>query len=112
MNAREELLEMLSGRPADMLAAEVWLGDPEEKGKVVAKLPVDHTTADLRKFLSDLDLEYYESYGSQELFGTVWLMDGTWLEREEYGGSEWWVRKATPVIPAYLAEPSKEAANE
>ncbi|QNI21485.1 hypothetical protein [Salmonella phage 3sent1] len=33
------------------------------------------------------------------LYGNVWFTDGTWLERGEYDGSEWWEYKATPAIP-------------
>ena len=48
--------------------------------------------------LSLLNVEYDDGYGSQELEGIVLFDDGTWLEREEYDGSEWWRFLATPTI--------------
>lgn len=48
------------------------------------------------------NLEYDEGYGGQELFGTIWYIDGTWSERGEYDGSEWWQHKSCPIIPDYL----------
>jgi hypothetical protein len=47
-----------------------------------------------------LDFEYDNGYGGQELYGTVWLVDETWLSRGEYDGSEWWEHNVLPVIPA------------
>lgn len=49
--------------------------------------------------LDKLDFEYDNGYGGQELYGTIVFTDGTWLERGEYDGSEWW---------AYKEKPSKE----
>ena len=51
------------------------------------------------EFLSQLNFEYDEDMGEQELFGTVWFEDGTWLSREEYNGREWWVHNICPPIP-------------
>ena len=51
------------------------------------------------EFLSKLDKEYDNDYGSQELFGIVWFEDDTWLERYEYDGSEHWEHKKLPEIP-------------
>jgi hypothetical protein len=50
--------------------------------------------------LKKLDFEYNDGYGCQNLFGFVWFTDGTWAEREEYDGSEWWEYKRCPAIPA------------
>lgn len=35
-------------------------------------------------------------YGAQELFGYIWYNDGTWSERAEYDGAEWWEHKIAP----------------
>ena len=45
-----------------------------------------------------LDFEYDSGFGTQHLFGVVWLSDGTWFERLEYDGSECWVRVKRPVV--------------
>ena len=54
------------------------------------------------KFLSNLDFDYDEDYGSQNLFGTIWYKDGTWSDRGEYDGSEWWNHNRCPEIPVKL----------
>ena len=43
-----------------------------------------------------LDFEYDSGYGTQHLYGTVWLSDGTWFERREYDGSERWMHVKPP----------------
>ena len=61
----------------------------------------DHTETllDTRvsKDLTPLNIEYDDGYGGQELYGTIVFNDGTWLERGEYDGSEWWAYKNTPT---------------
>jgi len=46
--------------------------------------------------LALLDREYDDGFGGQELDGTIVFKDGTWLERGEYDGSEWWEYKCKP----------------
>lgn len=65
-------------------------------------LNVNHDSHDLDVFLTKLDVEYNNGFGGQNLEGVVWLADGTWLERGEYDGSEWWERKILPEIPHHL----------
>lgn len=52
------------------------------------ELKENYSDEELSRFLADLDFEYDDGYGQQELFGIVWLADGSWLSREEYDGSE------------------------
>lgn len=55
---------------------------------------------DFDQLLEELDsIEYDDGFGCQELFGTIWLTDGTWLSRGEHDGSEWWERNERPEIP-------------
>lgn len=54
---------------------------------------------DIEDFLDNLDFKYDSGFGGQSLYGNVWFADGTWLERGEYDGAEWWEYKATPAIP-------------
>jgi hypothetical protein len=48
--------------------------------------------------IDELDFDYDNGYGSQNLFGFVLLNDGVWFERYEYDGSECWEYKKTPTI--------------
>ena len=50
----------------------------------------------LENVLPELDFNYDNGYGGQELYGYIWYTDGTWSERGEYDGSEWWEYKKTP----------------
>jgi hypothetical protein len=51
---------------------------------------------------------YYNGYGSQELFGIIWYVDGSWSERVEYDGSEWWGYRSCPKIPSNVRRIDKE----
>jgi len=93
LNAKQELLNAIK-KTAKIKCASIW----GEKNEAVLKL--DYTSDDYNEFLKALDFNYDNGYGGQELFGTVWLEDGTWLSRGEYDGSEWWEHNAVPPIPS------------
>jgi hypothetical protein len=44
----------------------------------------------------ELSIEYAAGYGSQLFGGVIVFKDGSWLERREYDGSEWWEFFKTP----------------
>jgi len=92
MNAKNELIEILNQTPPIKCAIISCNG-------LRAILPLNHTTLQLEDFYKSLDFEYYRGYGMQELYGTVWLDDGTWLSRGEYDGAEWWEHNILPEIP-------------
>lgn len=48
--------------------------------------------------VKDEYLDYDDGYGSQVWSGWVSFTDGTWIERHEYDGSEWWEYKKTPSL--------------
>jgi hypothetical protein len=108
MNAKQELLDCIEGLPK-IRCATISCGEYDylknekgDYGKVFQKntyLKINHTNDDLDKFLSNLDFSYDSGYGSQNLYGTVWLEDDTWLSRGEYDGSEWWEHNKLPEIP-------------
>lgn len=50
----------------------------------------------VKKSLSKID--YDDGYGSQSLFGLILMNDGSWYERGEYDGSEWWSHKQMPSV--------------
>ena len=59
----------------------------------------DHTLEEFEQFKKDLNFEYDSGYGLQELSGTLWLKDGSWMTRGEYDGSEWWECHYLPELP-------------
>lgn len=44
------------------------------------------------------ELAYDSGFGGQYLFGWIVFKDDTWLERNEYDGSEWWEYKEMPTL--------------
>lgn len=70
--------------------------------KKVAILKENWSNDDWLNFLEALRFNYDDGYGSQHLFGAVWFKGGSWLERREYDGLEWWEYQATPTIPTEL----------
>lgn len=96
-NARIEFLEHIESR--QVLCVQITKDNDTQ-----INLEVGYSAFDFDKFLAQLNFEYDGGYGSQELYGVIWYKDGTWSERGEYDGSEWWEHKECPVIPDYLKE--------
>ena len=111
VNASKELEEKLfkiygRGYESKILAAEIRYNVDVFESKHI-DLPVvsePHSLEQVHYFLDSLDFSYNDGFGLKELYGTVWFKDGTWLERAEYDGSEWWVYKKAPQIPNRLYE--------
>ena len=95
-NAKDEFIKIIKGLPKVKCALIYY----EAEG--VSTLKVGHSIEDWVKFTYSLDFEYDSGWGGQNLFGVVWFEDGSWLERAEYDGSEWWKHKICPVIPEEL----------
>ena len=103
-NAKQELQEILENKAkikCAIIFKSYYYGFGEDETPKI-KLPLNYTDADLVNYYNSLDFEYNSGYGGQELFGTVWLDDGTWLSRGEYDGSEWWEHNVLPQIPNEL----------
>lgn len=85
MNAKEELLEIVQKNNLEILKIDCTF----DNDIYYSCTKNDITT------LEELDKEYDEGCGSQELFGNVYCIDKethepVWLTRGEYDGSEWW----------------------
>ena len=99
-NAKEELLDAVKDTAKIKCASilyETWEDWEDNTSQKTFKL--NHSEEDYNEFLNSLDFTYDDGYGCQELYGTVWLEDGTWLSRGEYDGSEWWEHNVLPTIP-------------
>ena len=96
MNARDELKEIVG--TLEIKCARIY----SEQNDRLYLLRDGHTQDELNAFYQSLNFSYDNGYGGQELYGIVWLKDGTWLERGEYDGSEWWEHRALPEIPDEL----------
>ena len=101
-NCKDDFLEAIKGK--DVLCAEVtherdyW----DDDRKKIAILPVGYSDVEMQQFLQAINYQYDDGFGGQEVYGTIWYKDGTWSERGEYDGSEWWEYKSCPVVPDAL----------
>jgi hypothetical protein len=100
MNAKEEFIKHIGSR--SVLCAHIQKGDDYDDQPSVFNLTTGWDSEDWSKFLSDLNFEYDAGYGGQNLFGTIWYADGTWSDRGEYDGSEWYEYHICPTIPKEL----------
>lgn len=92
MNAKEELLEHIC---SDANGREVELVRVAHLKTLPERLVIEGALNDV---LPKLNFIYDNEYGPQELFGYVWYTDGTWSERFEYDGSEWWIHQSRPPV--------------
>lgn len=96
-NAKKELMLTLDDIEQQIKCA--WI----QCGNINLQLKVNYTIDEYNEFINKMDFEYDSSWGSQHLYGIVWLKDNnSWLERGEYDGSEWWDYKYLPNIPDNL----------
>jgi hypothetical protein len=105
MNARQEFINHVGFRK--VLCAQIKHGDGYDDDSKVFNLTTGSTEEDRTQFLTDIDFNYDSGYGGQNLFGTIWYEDGTWSERGEYDGSEWWEHRERPQIPEELDRKDK-----
>ena len=91
INAKDELIRHIGNREVKY----VYISKRDSWG-----YPDQVTIAGtLEEVLPLLDFYYDNGYGGQILYGNIWYTDGTWSERGEYDGSEWWAYKCCPEIP-------------
>ena len=108
INAKEEFLSLCEERTVvcATIVHEYWTEGITSRASVQrrtkADLKCNYTPEDFKEFLKYLDFEYNRGFGMQEIFGTVWFEDGTWAERGEYDGAEWWELRERPEIPENL----------
>lgn len=78
--------------------AKIQFGDDFDEYPMLIELRSNRDEQDEFLFLENLaSINYDNGYGGQELFGTIVFKDGTWLERGEYDGSEWWEHRKLPT---------------
>lgn len=102
-NCRNEFLDEVDGKTVICATIKYTYGYGYEIDEArTFNLPKGYSANTYDLFLQTLDFDYNAEYGSQELFGTIWYDDGTWSERREYNGSEWWSYQECPRIPYEL----------
>jgi len=107
-NAKEEFISLCKDKTVvcATIVHEYWteglVSPASVQRRTEADLKCNYTPEDFKEFLKYLDFEYDRGFGLQEIFGTVWFEDGTWAERGEYDGAEWWELRERPEIPDHL----------
>lgn len=99
MNAKKEFLEFIKGKPK-VVCAVVEQELDWRTHTSVATLYEGYSEKEWEAFLATLGgHDYDDGYGGQELFGNIWFEDGTYADRGEYDGSEWWEYHKVPPKP-------------
>ncbi len=101
-NAKEELLKHIENRDVELVRVvfgNFYDDDRKEiEGSLDSVLPL-------------LDFEYDDGFGSQYLYGYIWYKDGTWSDRDEYDGSEWWTYQSRPALDVEIGNNHKFITN-
>ena len=93
----EEIIQDLKENgldPADIVCIEIYTEpyDDENVPMDIKWRPENGTS--LKTLFGYLNrFQYNAGYGSQELYGTIYLTESRWFERHEYDGCESWVLK-------------------
>jgi len=76
--------------------------DSEYQEETRAILKSTRTVEDEMNFIKVLhSIDYDNGFGIQQFFGIIVFKDGTWMERREYDGSEWWEHYRIPTEPTW-----------
>ena len=111
-NAKTEFLNHIGYSNSKVICAQIQRGDNFDVDEEITErnfiLTTGYSQEDWNDFLSKIDFFYHSGYGGQELFGTIWYENGTWSDRGEYDGSEWWNYNKCPDIPDDIRRLDKE----
>ena len=103
INAKDEFIAHTAETNSNVLCAtlvrEVFDSEECEYVDVQYTLPENYTPDEYSVFIESLNFEYDDGFGCQEITGVILYTNGTWSERGEYDGSEWWEYKKCPEIP-------------
>jgi hypothetical protein len=86
INAKNEIIDHIGNR---------------EITKLEVAILSDDDTHTVFQSLEDLDFIYDNGYGVQCLYGVIEYTDGTWSERIEYDGKEYWKHIVKPTFPIF-----------
>lgn len=101
INARKELIDHIRDCSSGDICREVELVRIALRRGDIHKIE-----GSLDQVLPQLGFTYDNGYGGQEMYGYIWYADGTWSERCEYDGSEWWEHKEIPNKDIKLVKPT------
>jgi hypothetical protein len=103
MNAKQEFLEHIEGKK--LVCVKIGI-EKDYDNTDWHYLKDDYTEQDFNNFCAEIDFEYDDGCGGQELYGVILFTD-SYSDRGEYDGSEWWENHKMPIIQEVL-NPVKE----
>jgi hypothetical protein len=112
MNAKDEMIDHITSKVECAFIEYIPDDGSDIKNKKICILRIDHDAEEFQDWLDELDFEYHDGFGGQELFGIVWYVDGSWSERKEYDGSEEWAHKVRPKVDFVLMQETLEKKNK
>jgi hypothetical protein len=109
MNARQEFIDHINKikqfNKEIKVTSAIIVDKRQYKTHLIFVLKPNYSEDEYNKFLEEINLFIYNSgFGWQELYGYIWYNDGSWSERAEYDGSEWWEYKKCPSFQDKLNE--------
>ena len=110
INAKKEFLEEVKSK--DVLCAKITIDLDYCNSRRCYILRSGYSETEINQFLQSLDFEYDCGYGNQELDGHIWYKNGTWSERSEYDGSEWWEHKSYPPVPEECSQLQNDSKDD
>jgi len=109
-NANKEFIghinDVISKFNVKVVSAIIVCVDSDKQPLIV--LNEDYNVYEWNEFVMKLNFEYDDGYVGQRLFGFIWYSDGSWSDRMEYDGAEWWGYKKCPNFNLILEEAKKE----
>lgn len=102
LNAAREFIEHVEDRQIKCAILSCGRSYYADKDTQEYHLTIGFDMEEYTRFIRSINFDYDAGFGGQELYGNIWYTDGTWSERGEYDGSEWWEYKSSPEIPNEL----------
>lgn len=86
-------------------------GLPEDGELEIYSLREGYTKEEFEEFLGELEGKR-TIIGYSELFGCVWMKDGSWYRRGYENVIDWWELVKVPEIPSYLKKSGDEGSEK
>ena len=103
INAKEEFIQHIQYKNLKVKSA-VLVHKVSYGNKINYILKEKYTPSEYENFLNSIDFEYDDGFGRQEIKGCILYEDGTWSDRYEYDGSEWWAYQKCPTIEYFIED--------
>lgn len=98
VKAAYELQEHVQGKPPIKAAYIAYGAEWGDIGVTEITLRVGYSEEDYVSFLNALNFEIFDGYGNQCGKCIIWYVDGTWSDRGEYDGVDWWKYNKCPSV--------------